>query len=1102
MAVSSLKGDPAEPDGSLLQRAKEQREAPGGPFDDLEPLRELPLLSLLPEAVAALVMELLEPRHYSFGEVVIEQGGSPDSVFLITRGSARVVMTGDDGAEANLALLGPQDSFGEEGLLTGAPRSATIRASSELDVLVLPRRIYQAVERVHPQIRHSLETQRRARVLHRFLRSQSAFSKLPLAGITEMLNWIEREHYDAGEVVVTEGDLADALYIVEDGRLRASRGEEGDSTDLGYLRTGDVFGIRAIEPGQTRGASVETLSECTLLRLPAERLRDLAASYPQVGTRIAEIEASYERQESGTVPLDFADELLPAAANTVSPLETTDQRAPTEADPSLSEASELDGSTLDAVLRKERTPKRRHREDSSDISGLQRSWSGRVRQPFVRQLDAMDCGAACLGMVAKAYGHSVSMTFIRKAAGTSVGGTTLRGLRQGGAAMGFGVEAFRVSPERLGELPVPAIVHWEGNHWIVLYDVKGHWVHVADPDLGSRKLTRAEFERGWTGYVAILSPTSALAQAPRARSGLHWLTPFLRPHLRLFVLATLLALGAAAAQVSLPVLTNFIVENGILRHDNGLVTALGLTAIGMAIVYALFAYAERRSLTRAAVSLDTTSLNHLTQTMLGLPMSYFESRRTGDLERRMSSLQQMNNVVTRQGVLALSSITQLLMIVAILLVFSPFLTLIFVLMLCLFGGSIRYSMKRVGPVYASLEHAFARYASRQLDLLKGVETVKVSGDRAGTRHALARMLDQLGVKRHDADRAGGRFSAGIAVVGTAMLALFVYLGAVWVLDGRFNLGEYLAFNMLVALAVPHAQNLALAWDDVQHSSVLLQRLQDVFEQEPEQADRIGRLRSVPSLQGHVELKNVSFSFGTPTRDDRPESQAEVAPILSDIELDVVPGTRVGLVGRSGSGKSTLLRVLAGLLEPTGGIVRYDSVDLHTLDYADLRRKIGFVLQQPYVFSLSITENVAFGDPSPDPDRVRQAAELADAHDFIARLPLGYATPIGDSGLRLSGGQAQRIAIARALYWDPAVLLLDEATSSLDSEAERIVKQNLDRVMRGRTAFIVAHRLSTVRDADQIVVLENGHLVEQGTHEELMRREGLYAYLYAQQVSEI
>jgi ATP-binding cassette subfamily B protein len=272
-------------------------------------------------------------------------------------------------------------------------------------------------------------------------------------------------------------------------------------------------------------------------------------------------------------------------------------------------------------------------------------------------------------------------------------------------------------------------------------------------------------------------------------------------------------------------------------------------------------------------------------------------------------------------------------------------------------------------------------------------------------------------------------------------------------------------------------------------TVLMGRLQDVLEQEPEQGHDHSALRSLSSLEGHIRLRRVGFAYAT----------APDRPILQDVSLDVPPGTTVALVGRSGSGKSTLVKCLAGLLVPTAGSVQYDGVDMRELRFSDLRRRIGFVLQEPYLFDDTIEANIAFGEERPDPEKVRWAAEVANAADFTEGLPLGYETRIGDSGLRLSGGQAQRVAIARALYHQPPVLVFDEATSALDTEAERAVKQNMDRLLDGRTAFVIAHRLSTIRDADIICVLERGRLVEFGSHEELLRRQGLYAYLQAQQL---
>jgi ATP-binding cassette subfamily B protein len=321
------------------------------------------------------------------------------------------------------------------------------------------------------------------------------------------------------------------------------------------------------------------------------------------------------------------------------------------------------------------------------------------------------------------------------------------------------------------------------------------------------------------------------------------------------------------------------------------------------------------------------------------------------------------------------------------------------------------------------------------------------------------------------------------------LGLFLWASAHQVLEGRLTIGGLVAFNSLLTLAIAPISSLLLLWDSLQRSTVLLNRLDDVLEQEPEQGHDRSRLRPVRSLTGHIAFRHMGFRYGGP----------EAPAILQDIVLDVPPGKTVAIVGRSGSGKTTLAKCLAGLLEPTEGAILFDGLDLKTLNYRDLRRQIGFVLQDAYVFADTIARNIAFGEDEPDMARVVWAARMASADEFIERLPFGYDTRIGETGLALSGGQRQRIAIARALYGKPPVLVFDEATSSLDTESERAVQRNMEGLMRGRTTFVIAHRLSTVRHASLIIVLEQGRVVEQGTHDELMRRQGLYFYLASQQL---
>ncbi len=468
-------------------------------------------------------------------------------------------------------------------------------------------------------------------------------------------------------------------------------------------------------------------------------------------------------------------------------------------------------------------------------------------------------------------------------------------------------------------------------------------------------------------------------------------------------------------------------------------------------------------------------------------MSYFNSRRTGDIQRRLAGMRQVRTFMVQDGVEGLTAAATLVASLTLMFFYDWVLALVFLAMAPAYAWLMRFSRKRLRPMFDSLEEAFGKYHSHQIDAIKGIETVKAVGAEEAFR---TRMLDQftsLAKRLFRSDFTIMSYEAATQIVSFASLVLFLFVGSLRVISGDLTIGELVAFNALVLLANGPVLTLLAIWDELQYGQVLLNRLNDIIEQEPEQAGV--ETTPVPTLEGRVELRGLGFRYS-------PISP----PILDGISLDVRAGSTVAIVGRSGSGKTTLVRCLSGLLEPTSGTIRFDGVDMRTLAYRDLRRQIGYVLQESYLFDDTIAANIAFGDAKADLERVEWAARVANAHEFVARLPLGYETRIGESGLLLSGGQQQRIAIARAVYQRPPILVFDEATSALDTESERAVQANMDEVFEGRTSFVIAHRLSTIRDADLIVVLERGKVAEQGTHEELMRRQGIYYYLVSQQLA--
>lgn len=1020
-------------------------------------LERLPFLSRLDPALRELVGRLFQSRSFEFGDTIVAEGEAPDGMYVLATGSARVLVV-HDSKEITLARLQPGDWFGETSLLDRTTRTATVRASEAVSALWLDRIVFDALLELHPEIRDAFGDQARVELLHRFLRTHAAFEDLSLEAASAMYPELRPVDVTAGTVLVREGEPGGTMYLVEQGRLEATTGTDEAQRSIGFMRTGDIFGERSLVTGEPCVATVRAVSDARLLALDRESFAGLAARFPAFARRVNEQAAGRNFLEEARVPLDFAREILPGGLSEPSGEASPSSTAPAQAPP----------------------------------PGEQRQKQARRKRfQVVEQVDETDCGVACLAMIAGWHGLDVSISWLRETAGTDQSGTTLRALAVTGRRIGLDVEPVKVSHDRLGDLNLPAILHWDSEHWVVLVQADERRVEIADPAVGLNRMDHEELGRHWDGYAARITPTGTVPEVPTGAPHLAWLRPFLVKHRRPLVGALLLALLAAACEVTLPLVVEHVVNSVIAHNPSSKIELLGLAMLGLALGFTVAALFQRLVLVRASARFDTDTLDFVTSRLLGLPMSYFATRRIGDIERRLSGVREIRRVVIEQGIEALSAGTQVLVGTGIMFVLSWPLALLFLVAAPVYVLAMRYASTRLRPLYAGIEHSFGKYASDQIDLLKGIETVKSTGTEAGLRHRLQRAFADLTGRTVDSYRTIAAYGSVIQLISLVMYSVFVTLAALEVKPSGLSVGAFVAFTVLVLMVTGPLVGLLNIWDDVQVSTVLLNRIADVLDHEPEQGSDQSQLLAVPTLEGRVQLQDIGY---------HPPEATE--PILSGISLDVAPGTTVAIVGRSGSGKSTLLRLLAGLLEPTSGAILFDRTNSQQLRYGDLRRQVGFVLQQPYVFAATIADNIALGDETADPDAVRWAAEVADLAELVERLPLGYDTPVGDRGLPLSGGQAQRLAIARALYRKPPVLLFDEATSALDVESESIVKRNIDRLLEGRTAFVVAHRLSTIRNADVIVVLERGRLVEQGSHEELLARKGVYFYLYTHQLSEV
>src|SRR5436189_1439803 len=449
---------------------------------DTEILRRSSVFRFLADEHFAAIEPLLQEEHYEFGDLIVKQDDPADSFYVLTKGRARALKIKPDGEEIPLGVLKPGDSFGEAALSEGGTRNATVRCSTTVDVLRIDRDDFLQLIRRVPELKQYVETTGRDRALQSFLYQFSNFGRLPTLVLRGMIDRLKPVTVEKGNLIIREGDDAGPLYILQKGRARAFAGIDGQERNLAFYREGDFFGELSILNGSPRAASVEAFSDCQLLTLEPKSVQDLRRRFPEFDKLLSERLALYQAKTEARIPLDFTTELLPAETQVHDKVELDGQQPPAE-----TEGKE---------------------EPFKDERGLFRKRGRRIRKiDHVPQIDEMECGAASLAMVCRHFGRKVSLARIRQLCNTATDGTSLKALSRAATELGLAARALKISLRNLSLMPLPAIVHWEGNHWIVLYDVDEQFARGADPARGLRKISRREFEAKWTGYTALFDYT-------------------------------------------------------------------------------------------------------------------------------------------------------------------------------------------------------------------------------------------------------------------------------------------------------------------------------------------------------------------------------------------------------------------------------------------------------------------------------------------------------------------------------------------------------------------------------------------------------------------
>lgn len=701
----------------------------------------------------------------------------------------------------------------------------------------------------------------------------------------------------------------------------------------------------------------------------------------------------------------------------------------------------------------------------------------------------IDTGLACLILLSRFHNQPADPEQLRhELAVKSEEQFTKSQILRAAKLLKLKAKSFKSSFEKIHKIALPCMGIDKSGNFFIVARANEEQVLIQDPkEQGPKTLSFDEFKSLWSGEV-ILVAKRTLLPGMSGKFDISWFIPSIIKYKKLLYDVLIASFFIQILALVTPIFFQVVIDK-VLAHQG--LSTLDVLCIGLFVVSlfeillgGLRTYLFSHTTNRVDVELGSKLYRHL----MGLPVGYFLSRQVGNIVAKVRELDTIRNFITGSSLTLVIDIFFSFVFLTIMYFYSS--TLFWVVALSI-PGYIILSIIVTPILRKRLDEKFQRGAENQAFLVEsvsGVETVKSLALEPQMRKKWEDQLAGYVASSFKATNLGNVSSQLAGFINKITMLLILWFGARLVIQGDISVGQLIAFNMFAGRVSGPILRLVQLWQDFQQAGISIQRLGDILNTPTEPGYNPNRA-TLPNMEGRVLFENLNFRY-----------KADGPLILNNINLEVKPGEVIGIVGRSGSGKSTLTKLLQRLYVPEEGRVIVDSVDIALIEPSWLRRQVGVVLQENFLFSKTIRENIALANPGMPMERVIHAAKLAGAHEFIMELPETYDTVLVEQGGNLSGGQRQRLAIARALINNPKILIFDEATSALDYESERIIQNNMQEICKGRTVFIIAHRLSTVRRTNRIIVMEKGQIIEQGTHEELLQRRGSYAKLHSHQAA--
>lgn len=728
-----------------------------------------------------------------------------------------------------------------------------------------------------------------------------------------------------------------------------------------------------------------------------------------------------------------------------------------------------------------------------------------MKFPFYRQLDGMDCGPTCLRMIARYYGKKFSVQQLRKNSYIQRTGVNLLGISEAAESIGLRTTGIRTTIDKLKQQSkLPCILHWNQMHFVVLYKIeraKGKtYFHIADPAYGLLKYEEEELKKCWIstrqggvekGIAMLVETTPQFYETEPIRYeklSLWYLLRYVRPYKKMIVQLFLGILGGSILQLIFPFLTQTIVDQGIGHRNMNFIQLILVAQLMLVFSRTLIEVIRRCILLHISTRVNVALISDFLVKLMKLPMRFFDSKLAGDLIRRIEDHRTIEAFLTQSVLNILFSVLTIIIFGVVLAIYSWKIFLVFLVFSAFYIGWVKLFMKKRADLNRKNFEQMALNQDNLMQLVYGMQDIKLLGCERQKRWEWENIQASLFRINLRSLNLGQWQQVGAVLINEVKNILITVMSATAVLNGDITLGIMLSIQYIIGQMQGPVEQFVYFMQQSQDATLSLERLGEIHGKENEESDSVEVINRV-SGKDSISLKNLQFTYGS----------EKSKRIIKGIDLEIPAGKTTAIVGLSGSGKTTLIKLMLGFYPPTEGSVSVGETSLQRISFKEWRKHCGVVMQEGYIFSDTIANNIAPDADIIDKERLMYAVKMANIKEFIESLPLRYNTRIGSTGQGLSQGQKQRILIARAIYRNPDYLFFDEATNALDTDNEKAIQENLEQFFKDKTVVIVAHRLSTVRNADQIVVLKDGIITERGNHESLISLQGDYYRLVKNQL---